>query len=150
VVGACLLIACFGTFFVAGRVGNFLNSPEGRGLFSSAASLVEAQAAVTSFYTDLRTGNYEGAYGQLGGDLAGRYSASTLEQETQGVSNLSIGPSKITSLPRSNDTGTSADLVQTINYGNGKQFDTTLTLEKQSDDTWKIVDANPGLLPANQ
>jgi len=146
-LGACLLIACIGVFFVANRVGSAINSPGFQNIFSSALAQAGAEIAVTSFYTSLRTGNYEDAYSNLGGSLASSTSASTLEQQAKSL-NITGIKSNLSSLPSSTDTSTTIN--QTITYGNGQTFDTELTVEKQSDGNWKITEASPSLLPTSQ
>jgi hypothetical protein len=117
---------------------------------SGVVNVAGAAAFATKFDTDLSAGNWQAAHNDLGGSLATRYSASTLQSKWQALmgTDNTAGVSGEIGQPR--DTSDSTIIPWTITGANGKSYTIDLYVQKlnSSSDSLKIVDAKPDLIPS--
>jgi hypothetical protein len=142
-----IILLCGG---IAVATGLFLNSAA-NAVKSGSGSILNTFGAAASaglFDAALTTGNYEEAYSYLGGDLAKRYSAATLQQKWEA---LGGGANTIQSInsrfgaPR--DVGNNQSSIDwIITPPNKPAVTVVLTLDEGTND-WKIIDAKPDLIP---
>jgi hypothetical protein len=117
---------------------------------SGVVNVAGAAAFVTKFDTDLTAGNWQAAHNDLGGGLATRYSASTLQSKWQALmgTDNTAGVSGEIGQPR--DSSDSTIIPWTITGANGKSYTIDMYVQKlsSSSDSLKIVDAKPDLIPS--
>ena len=144
IIGGIVLFfaICIIGFFIL--VGGVLKA--GTGLVNVAG----AAAFVTDFDRNLSSGNWQAAQKELGGGLATRYSASTLQSKWQALmgTDTTAGLSGQIGSPR--DSSDSTIIPWTITGANGKSYTIDMYVQKlsSSSDSLKIVDAKPDLIPS--
>ncbi len=109
-----------------------------------------AAAFATKFDTDLSSGSWQAAHNDLGGDLANRYSASTLQSKWQALVGTGTTSGLSGEIGQPRDSGNNTIIPWTITGSNGKTYNVDLYVQKLSSsaDSLKIVDAKPDLIPS--
>jgi hypothetical protein len=144
IIGGVLIATIIGCIIVALMVGAFFNrvgSSIEQGLGEAGPSI-----AAIGFTAAMTFGQYDDAHNYLGGDLATRWSASTLEQRWEELSGdgTSLGVENQLGDPRSlGSNRSSIDWIVTTPQGDET---IELVIEEQGTE-WKIVEARPDLLP---
>jgi hypothetical protein len=144
IIGGVLIATIIGCVIVALMVGSFVNrvgSTIEQGFGEAGPNF-----AAIGFTAAMTFGQYSDAHSYLGGDLATRWSANTLEQRWEELSSdgSSLGVENQLGDPRSlGSNRTSVDWVITTPQGDET---IELIIEQQGSD-WKIVEARPDLLP---
>jgi hypothetical protein len=137
---ACGAIVYFTVFATLNSAGSAIRS--GLNTAGAAASAGLFDAAMSS-------GSYQQAYSYLGGNLANRYSAATLQQKWEalgGGTNTIQGINSRIGAPR--DVGNNQTTIDwIITPPNKPAVTVVLTLDQGSND-WKIIDAKPDLIPS--
>lgn len=144
---AMVLIGLFVALLLACGLGYWLlmrAADEAGKALTGASDTIGASFAVLGFDIALATNDYEGAHDYLGGDLANRYSVADLEQRWEALSSngsVTTEPSDVRM------SGGRPQVVWSLTPSGGTKKEVTLTLEQSGDD-WKIVEANPDLIPS--
>lgn len=117
---------------------------------SGVVNVAGAGVFVADFDRNMSSGNWQAAQKELGGGLATRYSASTLQSKWQALmgTDTTAGVSGEIGSPR--DSADSTIIPWTITGANGKSYTIDMYVQKlsSSSDSLKIVDAKPDLIPS--
>jgi hypothetical protein len=126
-------------------VNNFIRQAElGVTDFTSTAG---ATITASLFDLSMSTGSYDSAHEYLGGDLATRYSSQDLQDGWEALEGSGGAFSVQSEMGEGTTSGDQVLIDWTITPENGDPKTVTLTLEESNND-WKIVDAQPELIPS--
>jgi len=143
-----IVLLCGGTFVVLGILANSAGNAIKTG-GSSIVNTIGASASAGLFDTALSTGNYNEAYSYLGGNLAKKYSAATLQQKWEalaGGTDTIQGINTRFGAPR--DIGNNQTTIDWIITPSGKPAVTVVLTMDEGTNDWKIIDAKPDLIPS--
>jgi hypothetical protein len=150
--GGILLVACIGFFVVTtmwtlGFLGSQVNSTTFSRISSGLITgFDEPASAVTNFYDNMESRDYDSAYALLGPTFASQTSADDLQAQWEALESSS--GEIFSHFP--SDYGDPTDTETTVKYTlftDSDSYDIDITLEN-SGDQWLITGASPGLIPA--
>lgn len=134
----CFLAAYFLIFAAANTAKNALQS---------AGDTIGAGLTAVSFTTAMETGQYETAHSFLGGDLANRYSVKDLQTKWEALQGSQGSFSVRTDLGEPRASNGHTTMQWKITPPDKKLRTVDLIIDNVNKD-WKIVDAQPDLIPS--
>ena len=146
-VGVMVLL-CVGTVFLISRAASEVGTSFERA-FSEAGvdfSNIVPVTVASSFYSSLELGNYDEARAVLGSSLARQYTTEELQRQWGALKdvegNISAG---LPSVVEADGDRTTVMVELSSNINN--TYDVELVVEEIGSGDWKIVEANPELIP---